>query len=101
MLSTLSKNWLSLALLILLLLLQWRLFIGKNSITSYFENKEAIEKIISSNEALTLRNNTLKASLLDLKNGTDAAENIARKELGYIKPNETFFRLIPSEHSQH
>tara|TARA_B100002049_G_C16083662_1_gene378302 strand:+ start:1121 stop:1453 length:333 start_codon:yes stop_codon:yes gene_type:complete len=101
MLSTLSKNWVSLALILLLLLLQYRFFLGKNSIIDYFENKHEIEKVTSSNNELNIRNEILKASIKDLKGGVDAAEEVARNELGYIKPNETFFRLLPSEHSKH
>lgn len=101
MLSTLSKNSVSVALIFLLLLLQWRLFLGKNSVIDYFENQHEIEIITSSNNELTIRNEILKALIEDLKGGVDAAEEVARKELGYIKPNETFFRLLPSEHSKH
>ena len=33
----------------------------------------------------------------DLKLGTEAIEERARNELGMIKENETFFRVIPSQ----
>ena len=100
MLSTLSKNWLSVILILLLSLLQWRLFTGKNSILDYFKNQSEIQKATLLNNELTIRNNNLKATIKGLRTGVESAEEIARSELGYIKPNETFFRLLPSEHSK-
>jgi cell division protein FtsB len=57
---------------------------------SLLEQKEA-------NEKLRQRNKLLFADTDDLKLGLEAIEERARNELGMIKDNETFFRLIPSD----
>jgi cell division protein FtsB len=48
---------------------------------------------------LKQRNKLLYADTDDLKLGSEAIEERARNELGMIKENETFFRLIPKENS--
>ena len=40
------------------------------------------------------RNAFLRAEVVDLKSGLSAVEEIARTEMGLVKPNEIFFQLI-------
>ena len=84
-------------LLILLMLLQYRLWFGKNSVPDYLVLKENVVRQQSANEKLQQRNKLLFADTDDLKLGLEAIEERARNELGMIKDNETFFRLIPKE----
>jgi cell division protein FtsB len=89
----------TLVLLILLLLLQYRLWFGKNSVPDYLTLKETLLEQKKANEKLRQRNKLLFADTDDLKLGLEAIEERARNELGMIKENETFFRLIPKENS--
>lgn len=84
-------------LLILLVLLQYRLWFGKNSVPDYLVLKENVVRQQSANEKLQQRNKLLFADTDDLKLGLEAIEERARNELGMIKDNEKFFRLIPKE----
>ena len=84
-------------LLILLVLLQYRLWFGKNSVPDYLALKENVIRQLGANEKLQQRNKLLYADTDDLKLGLEAIEERARNELGMIKENETFFRLIPKE----
>ena len=86
-------------LLIFIVLLQYRLWFGKNSVPDYFalESKVAAQQKI--NEKLRQRNKLLYADTDDLKSGSEAIEERARNELGMIKTGETFFRLIPSKNN--
>ena len=84
-------------LLILLVLLQYRLWFGKNSVPDYIALKENLVRQLGANEKLQQRNKLLYADTDDLKLGLEAIEERARNELGMIKENETFFRLIPKE----
>ncbi len=86
-------------LLILLVLLQYRLWFGKNSVPDYLVLKENVVRQQSANEKLQQRNKLLFADTDDLKLGLEAVEERARNELGMIKANETFFRLIPKENN--
>ena len=53
-----------------------------------------VEQKRSANESRRQRNAILKAEILDLKQGLEAVEDIARSELGLIKKGETFFLLV-------
>ncbi len=86
-------------LLILLVLLQYRLWFGKNSVPDYLALKENVLLQQSANEKLRQRNKLLFADTDDLKLGLEAIEERARNELGMIKENETFFRLIPKDNN--
>jgi len=87
----------TLLLLIFFGLLQYRLWFGKNSVPDYLALKEDVIHQQEVNETLKQRNKLLYADTDDLKLGTEAIEERARNELGMIKENETFFRLIPSK----
>lgn len=84
-------------LLVLLVLLQYRLWFGKNSVPDYLALKDNLVHQKSANEKLQQRNKLLYADTDDLKLGLEAIEERARNELGMIKENETFFRLIPKD----
>lgn len=86
-------------LLIFLALLQYRLWFGKNSVPDYLSLKESVAHQLDANEKLVQRNKLLYADTDDLKLGLEAIEERARNELGMIKENETFFRLIPKDSS--
>lgn len=90
-------KWVTLILVMLLFMLQYRLWFGKNSIPDYVAmNQQVVEqqKYIAS---LEQRNNLLVADVNDLKIGVEAMEERARNELGLIKQGETFFRILPSQ----
>ncbi|WP_019026310.1 cell division protein FtsB [Colwellia piezophila] len=86
-------------LLIFLVLLQYRLWFGKNSVPDYLILQENVVRQLNANEKLQQRNKLLYADTDDLKLGLEAIEERARNELGMIKEGETFFRLIPKENS--
>jgi cell division protein FtsB len=84
-------------LLIFFMLLQYRLWFGKNSVPDYLALKEDVQRQQLANNKLKQRNKLLYADTDDLKSGVEAIEERARNELGMIKSGETFFRLIPAE----
>ena len=83
-------------LIIVLGLLQYRLWFGKNSVSDYLMLQQDVSQQQLANEKLRQRNKLLYADTDDLKIGTEALEERARNELGMIKENETFFRVIPN-----
>ena len=84
-------------LLIFVLLLQYRLWFGKNSVPDYYALKQEVERQQLDNEKLERRNKIIYADIDDLKSGVEATEERARNELGLIKEGETFFRIIPAD----
>lgn len=87
-------------LFVFFLLLQHRLWFGKNSVPDYLALEEEVVRQMANNNKLKQRNKLLYADTDDLKSGTEAIEERARHELGMIKQGETFFRVIPNEDSK-
>jgi len=90
----------TLLLLIIFSLLQYRLWFGKNSVPDYLALQADVIRQQQVNENLKQRNKLLYADTDDLKLGMEALEERARNELGMIKENETFFRIIPNKSSE-
>lgn len=87
-------KWIAAVLLILLLALQYRLWVGQGSLAEVSRLTHSIEQKQSSNAVLRERNNALDAEVQDLKQGVDAIEERARSELGMVKKDETFFQIV-------
>jgi cell division protein FtsB len=90
-------KWVTPLLLCLLVLLQYRLWFGKNSMPDYIGMQKEVREQARQNANLVQRNSLLKADIEDLKIGLEAAEERARNDLGLIKQGETFYRILPSE----
>ncbi len=85
-------------LIVFFLLLQYRLWFGKNSVPDYLSLQNEVQRQLEDNENLKQRNKMLYADTDDLKLGFEAIEERARNELGMIKEGETFFRIISAKH---
>ncbi len=84
-------------LAILLVLLQYRLWLSHDGLPSLLRLHHQVEKQRLDNEKLTERNQVLAAEVQDLKSGLDALEERARSELGMIREGETFFHVIEEQ----
>ena len=84
----------SFCLIVLLILLQYRLWIGNGSMTDVHHLEQAKQALIEENGQLRERNQALAAEVNDLKNGHDAIEERARSDMGMIKRGETFYHVI-------
>lgn len=82
------------ALLSLLVFLQYKLWLGEGSLAEVWRTHQAIEVQAQENAILKERNAALDAEVKDLKHGLDAIEERARAELGMIKKDETFYRIV-------
>ena len=82
------------ALVVILALLQYKLWIGNGSFAEVYRLDQTIIAQEKENAAAKERNLALQAEVDDLKHGMDALEERARSELGMIKRNESFFRVI-------
>ena len=89
-----SMKWLWVLLVVFILGLQYRLWVGENSLAELWGVKVKLEEQQGINSELQSRNDALKAEVSDLKQGLDAIEERARSELGMIKDNETFYQLV-------
>lgn len=83
-------------LLILLVLLQFKLWFGDGGFRAVTRLEERVVEQVEMNEALEQRNNELQAEVEDLRERLDAVEERARNELGLIKPDEEFYQVVPA-----
>jgi cell division protein FtsB len=81
-------------LVIVLLILQWRLWAGEGGVSDLRQLEEQLAAQQSENEALRLRNQMLESEVLDLKTGLEAIEERARSDLGMTREDEIFYRVI-------
>jgi len=86
----------NLVLIIIFILIQYRFWFGHNGLQFYNANRTEVTKLKSGNDELLKRNVLLEADVKDLKGGLEGIEERARNELGMIRENETFFRLVPN-----
>ena len=86
-----------LVLLVLLALIQLRLWVSQDGWREVWRLEEAVETQQSENAALKTRNETLEAEVDDLKEGVEAVEERARSDLGMIAEGETFYQVVEPE----
>jgi cell division protein FtsB len=89
-------KWLASALLTVVLMLQYRLWLSGDGVSELARLSEAVERQKSDNAEAVERNKQLIAEVADLKAGMAAIEERARSELGMIGRNETFFQVVPA-----
>jgi cell division protein FtsB len=85
---------LTVVLTVLLALVQFRLWVGDESLAEVWRLRQAIVSQTSENALLASRNQRLEAEVRDLKNGLEAVEERARLELGMIRKGEIYFQIV-------
>ena len=89
-----SLKTINIGLLSTFLVLQFALWAGDKNLFDLYHLRNAIEATEVEIAQLTERNDKFLAEVLDLKNGGQAVETLARQELGFIKEGETFYQVI-------
>ena len=83
----------SFALLALIALLQYPLWLGKGGWLRVWEVDRQLKAQQEANLKLEQRNAGLEAEVRELKNGVDAIEERARFELGLVKAGEIYVQI--------
>ncbi|MCU7926153.1 MAG: cell division protein FtsB [Candidatus Thiodiazotropha sp. (ex Dulcina madagascariensis)] len=81
-------------LIVLLLFLQYRLWVGEGSLAEVNNLEQEIKQLKQELVGLRERNSALQAEVEDLRSGQAAIEERARSELGMIKEGEIFYQVI-------
>ncbi|MAM71917.1 MAG: cell division protein FtsB [Gammaproteobacteria bacterium] len=87
-------------LFVILLGLQYRLWIGEGSYADIDRLDAEVEMQTLENAELLERNASLQNEVQELQEGMDAIEEHARNELGLIREGETFFLIVEDENQQ-
>ena len=81
-------------LLVLLLLLQYRIWLGDGGLPQVLKLDAQIETVQHKVEQLQERNQALDAEVIDLKTGLQAIEERARSELGMMHKDDVYYQVI-------
>lgn len=84
-------------LLALVLALQWPLWFGEGGWLDVREMRAEMARQEAENERLRQHNEALLAEVRDLQEGLAAVEERARRDLGMIREDETFFFIVDED----
>jgi cell division protein FtsB len=85
---------LALVLVVLIAAIQTPLWFGQGGWLTVRELDDRLQTQREANERARARNATLEAEVRDLKQGFEAIEERARHELGMVRRDEVFFRIM-------
>ena len=85
---------LTFALVLLLFIVQFQLWVGEDSLAGVWRLEQAIKRQKQENIGFRQRNAQLAAEVEDLKTGLAAVEERARRELGMIHEAETYYQIV-------
>ena len=85
---------LTFVLALLLLIVQFQLWVGEDSLAGVWRMEQAVKRQKNENIELRQRNQRLAAEVEDLKTGLAAVEERARRELGMVHENETYYQIV-------
>ena len=88
-----------LILLVLLIWLQYKLWLGDGGIPEVLDLEREIVSVQTEVDRLQERNQALEAEVVDLKKGNEAIEERARSEMGMIKEGEIYYQVIGSDNT--
>ena len=89
-----SMKVISLCLLGAIVYLSYDIWAGRNGLKQYEDVSANLVKAQQQSAKLQDRNQAVIDELNDLKQGNTAIEELARTELGLIREDETFFRIL-------
>ncbi len=90
-------KWLLAILVVFLCALQYRLWIGEGSLAQANRLEQELKVQQAENDRLLERNRIIHVEVEDLKTGLDTIEERARKDIGLIKKDETFYMLLEQQ----
>jgi len=90
-------RWMQIMLVIAILAVLGKLLLSADGLQKARELRATVAAQQWQNQQLRERNESLEAEVINLKRGSEAAEERARTDLGMIGKNETFFQVIPSD----
>ncbi len=90
-------RWLLGALVLLLLVLQYRLWIAEGSLAEQHRLELQVVEQETVNAELRARNAVLEREVLELQNGTAVVEQRAREELNLVREDEVFYQFVDKD----
>lgn len=88
------------SLTVLIVLIQYPLWLGKGSWLRVWELSRQLDVVLLKEQELKARNAKLASEVQDLKEGTGAIEERARYELGLVRDSEIFVQVLDGNDKQ-
>ena len=80
-------------LISLLLIVHAQLWFGRGSVTQVASMRQQLVALEQSNHDAQRRNSQISNEVSDLQEGLEMVEELARQDLGMVKPNEIFVQI--------
>lgn len=93
-------KFIAIILLVLLLMLQYRIWLGDGGLPQVLKLDGDIEQVQQKVEKLQERNKALDAEVIDLKTGLQAIEERARSELGMMHKDDVYYQVIENKDAE-
>jgi len=90
-------RWLLAILVVVLLILQYRLWIAEGSLAERHRLEQQVRDQVAVNEELRARNAVLEREVLELQNGNAVVEQRAREELNLVREDEVYYQFVEDE----
>jgi cell division protein FtsB len=87
-------RWLLAVLLLLLAVLQYRLWFAEGSLAEQRRLELQVEEQTHINNQLLERNAVVEREVLELQTGNKGVEKRAREQLGLVRKGETFYQVV-------
>jgi cell division protein FtsB len=81
-------------LVVMLLGLQYKLWIGEDSLLRWVQLDKKLDAQLEENKRLLARNQAIESDIVELKSGDQALEERARYDLGMVKQDETYYQFV-------
>jgi len=92
-----SRRFVPALLIALLLVLHAQLWFGRGSVSQVGQMRQELSTLDDANRDARLRNDQLASEVNDLQEGLDMVEELARQDLGMVKPNEIFVQIASNK----
>lgn len=80
--------------LFILIGLQYKLWLGDDSVRAWFDIRTKINQQKESNKNIQAKNQSLMADVEELRQASEALEENAREGLGMTKDNEAYYQIV-------
>ncbi len=91
-----ANRFIPILLITLLVILHAQIWFGRGSVAQVANMRQALVELERSNHAAQLRNDQVANEVRDLQEGLGMIEELARQDLGMVKPNEIFVQIAQS-----
>ncbi len=81
-------------IVVLLLALQFQLWFGKDGLRHTIQLKHTVAQQAKENQKLYKQNTKLVKEIVVLKKGRGMVEDLAREQMGMVKPGEKYYQFV-------